>query len=495
MKLFVSLWGTLLILALFVPVVYIVGRKIGKHAGWLSFIPLIFVTMTLISFLPQVLDGFSLSEGFVWVLGIRFGLLVDGLSLPVAFTVALLSTLIIPYSIPYVEHRIHEEYAGENKRAYATYYALYLLFAAGMIGVALATNLFEFFLFYELMIVPAWALINVYGYHAREKIAFIFFLWMEASAILVLTGILIAYTRTGSFEISNLTLLSGDPWAIWVIAFILLGFLIKMAVFGLHIWLPYAHAEAPAPVSALLSPAMIGLAAYAIVRILVPIRDFGGISLVVLLWALATMIYGGLMALNENDIKRLLAYSSISQMGYLLLGISSYTTIGVGGSMLHYVAHGLGKAILFLAAGAIIYRTGIRDIRQMGGLASKMPILATVFVIGFITIAGVPPTFGFMSKWLIFTGVFGRGLNASSIELALAFSAMFATVLTVAYALWTIRRIFYGTLPTNLEGVKEPPKMMLIPLLTLSVLSLLLFIYPRIILDPLLQVINSLISR
>jgi len=392
-----------------------------------------------------------------------------------------------------MEHRIREEYKTDNKRAFATFYALYLLLATGMLGVALSTNTFEFFLFYELMIVPAWALITVYGYQNREKIAFTFFMWAEISALTLLVGILTAYAKLGNFEISQLIQLNGDLWASWVVIFVLLGFLIKIAAFGLHIWLPSTYAEAPTPITALLSSAMTGLVAYATVRMLIPINVFMSISWVLLLWALVNILYGGLMALVENDFKRLLAYSSISQMGYLLFGVASYTMLGVSGSMLHYLSHGLGKAILFAAAGAIIYRTGIRDLRQLGGLAAKMPILAVMSIIGFITLAGVPPTVGFTSKLLIFTGGFQRGLQSSS-EFALAFVAMISTLLTIAYALFAMRRIFYGQLPTQLESVTEAPKMMIAPLLILSVLSILLSLSPGILLDPLTRIVNSLIA-
>jgi NADH-quinone oxidoreductase subunit M len=289
--------------------------------------------------------------------------------------------------------------------------------------------------------------------------------------------------------------LNGNPIATFVVVSMLLGFFIKMAMFGLHIWLPYAHAEAPTPISALLSPAMIGLAAYAVVRLLVPISSaFESAHWLMLFWAIVTMVYGGLMVLAQNDIKRLLAYSSISQMGYLLVGIASRTSLGVSGAMLHYVSHGLGKAVLFLTAGAIIHQSGTRDVRSMGGLAGKMPISSKCFVIGVMNIAGVPPTIGFLSKFLVFTGVFGGASNTSFFESVVALAALMATALTVAYSLWAIRRIFYGPLPENLKNVKEAPFIMTIPLIILSVLSVILGLVPQVILDPILQTVQELVQ-
>jgi NADH-quinone oxidoreductase subunit M len=166
------------------------------------------------------------------------------------------------------------------------------------------------------MLIPSWLLINNYGYGDREKIGMIYFLWTAVGAVILLAGILAAYTITGSFEISSLTKLIGVSNAVWIAGAMLFAFLIKMAVFGLHIWLPFAHAEAPTPISALLSPAMIGIGAYAILRIVtIPMAPvFQSLSWVFTIWALVTMIYGGLMALTQDDIKRFLAYSSISQM-------------------------------------------------------------------------------------------------------------------------------------------------------------------------------------
>ena len=478
--------------ALFTPVVYIVGRKIGKHVGWVALIPLAYVVLLFTSLLPDVIQGRPRVEKFVWISDVIFGLLIDGLSLPIVLVVAILSAVIVIYSIPYMEHRIRAERGAEDKRAHATYYALYLLYAVSMMGVALATNLFEFYLFYELMVVPSWALINAYGYGEREKISLMYLLWTIAGAVLLLTGILVAHARIHSFEISDLTLLAGDPLAFWIVLVMLLGFSVKMAMFGLHIWLPYAHAEAPTPISALLSPAMIGLAAYGTVRLLTPISGaFGNVGLLALPWALITIVYGGLMVMAQHDIKRLLAYSSISQMGYLLTGIASYTTLGVSGAMLHYISHGLGKATLFLVAGAIIHQTGIRDIRQLGGLAARMPISATTFIIGFMNIAGVPPTVGFMSKWFVFAGAFKQGIQISPLQLTVALSAMISTILTVVYAFWTIRRIFHGPLPAHLQNVKEAPATLTIPLLLFSALSLILGIYPGAVLAPLVQAIGS----
>ncbi|MEM2893681.1 MAG: NADH-quinone oxidoreductase subunit M [Candidatus Bathyarchaeia archaeon] len=489
-----SAWLAVLAPAVFMPIVYTAGRKIGRYVGWMALLPLLYSTIFFIIIMPRVAVS-PLSEYFFWLPEIRFGLLLDGLSLPIVLTVALLCTIIIIYSQPYMEHRIHEEYHEENKKAYATYYSLYLAYATSMMGVVLATNLFEFYLFFELMIIPSWALINIYGYGEREKIALMYLLWSIVGAVLFVTGALTTYATIHSFEISELKRLNGNPLATFVMLMMLLGFFIKMAVFGLHIWLPYAHAEAPTSISALLSPAMIGLAAYAIVRLIIPIQSaFQSLYWPVFLWAFFTMLYGGLMVLAQNDIKRLLAYSSISQMGYILVGIASSMPLGVSGAMLHYISHGLGKAVLFLTAGTVMYRSGIRDIRSLGGLAGRMPISATAFLIGCMNIAGIPPTVGFISKLLVFSGAFERGLQSSWLELSISLAALISTALTIAYTLWTVRRIFFGPTPEHLRDVKEAPAKMTIPLIIFSVLSIIIGIYPRFILDPMMRTVLELLE-
>jgi NADH-quinone oxidoreductase subunit M len=212
-----------------------------------------------------------------------------------------------------------------------------------------------------------------------------------------------------------------------------------------------------------------------------------------LIWGLATMIYGGLMVLAQTDIKRLLAYSSMSQMGYLFVGIASATTLGVGGAMMHYVSHGLGKAALFLSVGAIMHQTGYRDIRKLGGLAARMPITAMVFLIGAMNISGIPPTMGFASKLMIFMGAFGPGVHEISAELVLALVAILSTALTIGYMMWTMRRIFYGPIAEHLEDVKEASPYMTIPMILLCVLSILIGLYPRPIIDPIMEVVASLL--
>jgi len=496
-----SLAQVLLVPIASTPIVYLAGRQMGKKTGWLAALPLMYTLFLIGTTAVEIQGGGTYSESYRWAptAGLSFGMLVDGLSVWVLLTINILCLMISVYSVKYMEHRFHE-WEHETgvptpNSAYASYYALYLLYAVGMMGTVLATNLIQFYLFYELMLVPSWALINNYGYGERERIGMMYFLWTHVGAVIMLAGILSSYWITGSFEISAMGGVVGSPIAGWIIIAILIGFFTKMAVFGLHIWLPYAHAEAPTPISALLSPAMIGIGAYAATRIvIIPLYPvFSRFSLIFSIWALLTMVYGGLMALAQDDIKRFLAYSSVSQMGYIFLGLASATTYGVSGAIFHYISHGFGKCILFCVAGILICQVGTRSIKEMGGLADRMPLTTVLALIGFFAIGGVPPTIGFMSKFMIFSGLFTRALTSSPDQLIIAVVAIIMTVLTVGYSLWTVRRIFFGPLPEHLKEVKEAPPIMTVPLLVFATLAVILGIYPKLVTDYLLPLLRSVL--
>jgi NADH-quinone oxidoreductase subunit M len=386
-----------------------------------------------------------------------------------------------------------------DKKQFGFYYALLLLYSVGMMGAVLATNLIEFYLFFELMLIPSYFLIAKWGSGDRDRISFMYFMWTHVGALAFLAGILTVGYFAGGFDLQTiLTASLPETLRLFIVILMVVGLLVKMAAFGLHIWLPHAHAEAPTPISALLSPAMIGIGGYAIVRIVMTILPsaFFEISTALAVWAVVTMFYGGAMALVQDDIKRLLAYSSISQMGYILLGIASFQTLGVSGAMFQYVTHGLGKGILFMIAGAIMIQTdGLRSIQKMGGLAARMPITATAALIGFLTITGIPPTTGFISEFLIFAGSFNGAFQANSmLRIALSFLAVVSTALTAGYSLWAVRRIFFGKLPTELVDVKEAPLTMTIPVLVLAAISIIIGIFPDIVEHLLLPAVKKIVG-
>jgi NADH-quinone oxidoreductase subunit M len=287
-------------------------------------------------------------------------------------------------------------------------------------------------------------------------------------------------------------------WITLIIFAIVIGLGVKLAALGLHIWLPYAHAEAPTPISALLSPVMIGIGAYGLLRLWMDLLtgDYAQYSIYINMWGLATMIYGGAMALMQDDIKKVLAYSSISQMGYILFGLGSESILGITGATLMYVTHGLGKGILFMMAGSIILQTGTRSMSKLGGLAGKMPYTAVIAMIGGLTIIGIPPTSGFMSEWILFNGVLQTGVHdMNSFRVVLFGFGMLATVLTTAYILWMYKRIFFGKLPEYLHNVKEANRYITVTMGVLAALTLIIGVYPNPLVTPISTYIQAMFAN
>ncbi|MCX8187931.1 MAG: NADH-quinone oxidoreductase subunit M [Nitrososphaeria archaeon] len=465
------------------PVILALGRRLGENVGWVASIPLIYVLVTLSASAMEVYHGKGmLVASYRWapLIGGDFTLMMDGISAPIALTIALLSFLVCIYSVGYMR--------GEH--GLGLYFCLYMLYAAGMVGAVLAADLLVFFIFFELMLIPSWVLIAIWGTGPKERIALKYFIFTEAGALSMLAGIAATYSMAGTFRMDELSsLLAGVDGGIIapIASAMLLGLFVKMAVFPLHTWLPDAHAEAPTPISALLSPAMIGIGGYASIRILYTV--FPGLlenwvamtSLSAL--SLITMGYGGFMALAQRDLKRLLAYSSISQMGYMLFGISAISHLGVIGAVLLYVSHGLAKAILFMASGIFMKLFKTRSIEELRGLAGKMPYLSVSFVIGFLSLAGVPPLLGFWSELLIFAGSIYTALLSPMdlVRLIITLLAIIMAILTAGYGLWTIRRILYGESLEVSSKIAKEPMLMTVPMIILALLTIILGIYPSII--------------
>jgi proton-translocating NADH-quinone oxidoreductase chain M len=540
------------------PVAYLLGRKKGVQlVTWFSFGVLAISTCFLVAPILSIdEDNQIYEESFSWSQFGNFGLRLDGLSIPFAIIIYILCTVLALYSKPYMVHKIQEDADAQfgeghksdhdkrstnlgsgseympssssssssssstrtnietisqvtalvEKESYVRtqtglYFALYLTFSMGMLGTVLATNLIEFYVFFELMLVPAFFMVAFYGYGARRRIALMFFFWTHVGAVILLLGLLAMGFFAGGFDYVTVKENAGKIPAEWmslIIFSLVIGLGVKLAAFGLHIWLPYAHAEAPTPISALLSPAMIGIGAYGLLRLWMDLLtgDYTQYSIYINLWGLVTMIYGGAMALMQNDIKRLLAYSSISQMGYILFGLGSESVLGISGATLIYVSHGLGKALLFMMAGSIILQTGTRNMSQLGGLAGKMPYTAVLAMIGGLTIIGLPPTSGFMSEWITFSGALQSGVeHAETLRVVVFALGLVATLLTAGYILWMYKRIFFGKIPQRLVNVKDSNRYITATMAFLAAMTLIVGVYPDMFLVPITGYITNMFSN
>jgi len=472
------------LLAIILPIIsavalYVFGKRVEKYAGWLATIAASLSVLMILSMVTDLIERGPIHFAYAWIrtssIKLTLGFWVDMISFPVGLIVAVVSALSCFYSIKYME--------GEDGQA--GYYANLLLFMAGMIGVILSANLLQFYLFWELMLVPSYFLINFWGTSKKRlAIGFKYFIFTHFGSLCMLLGILSIYVFTGTFDLAELPLAAiaiPQSSILPVFVLLLIGFCVKMALFPVHTWLPDAHAEAPAPISAMLSGVMIKCGAYAIARIL--LSGFGQTvvqtSDVLTALGVITMIYGGLMALAQTDIKRLLAYSSISQMGYIFFGLATWlpdATLGVTGGLFHVINHAVCKALLFMCAGVIIHQTGTRNIKKLGGLAGKMPITCIASLIGALSLAGTPPLNGFWSEWMIFSG------GISSGKILITTIAVVSTVITAGYYLWFVWRVFFGTTPKELENTKEASWLLHIPIVVLAAIAFVLGIWPDLVL-------------
>ncbi|HZC49848.1 MAG TPA: NADH-quinone oxidoreductase subunit M [Nitrososphaeraceae archaeon] len=540
------------------PVSYILAKKVGVTATtWFSFG--ILAISTGLVFIPAMTltSGQSVYvESYPWSQFGNFGLRLDGLSLPFALIIYILCTVLALYSKPYMIHKIMEDanshaggggggggeqhsgglsnrrisggigdhggsgtyYSDSSKMEVGSqvsavtdtkkylnsqmglYFALYLAFSMGMFGTVLATNLIQFYVFFELMLVPSFFLIAFYGYGARRRIALMFFFWTHVGAVVLLLALLSMGFFAGGFDFDTIRANASQipvQWMSIIVFALVVGLGVKLAAFILHIWLPYAHAEAPTPVSALLSPAMIGIGAYGLLRLWLELLtgSYAEYSLYINLWGLATMIYGGAMALMQDDIKRVLAYSSISQMGYILFGLGSESVLGITGATMMYISHGLGKAILFMMAGSIILQTGTRSMSKLGGLAGKMPYTAVITMIGALTIIGIPPTSGFMAEWILFNGVLQTGVNHwDSLRVAAFGIGILATVLSSAYILWMYKRVFFGKISEEHIHVRDSSKYITVTMAVLAAITLIIGVIPDLFLNPIIGYFQGIFS-
>lgn len=478
---------TLLLPTLGVLVVYLTGKKSAKAAAILVALIAIADIALLSTTVPIVLDAATehkYVESYYWIpiLGSSFTLFVDGISLSMAIITLILILTAALFSVNYMQ----------EKRGLAEYYALLTLLSIGLVGVFITSNLMLFYFCWELMLVPTYFIIGGWGYKEPYRAAFKFFIFTHAGAVFVLLGIGAIFMVTGDLDMfqAQAALMTAQPDLVkWILLSLTAGFAVKMAVVPVHMWLPDAHSEAPAPMSALLSGVIIGAGAYAIFRVsletvfpAVMATDVGNQFLHGLaVFGVISAFFGSLIALVENDIKRVIAYSSIAHMGYVLFGLSLFPfQEAMAGTALHLVNHAVSKGLLFLSAGAVMKQLGIRDIREMGGLAGQMRVTATSSTTAALSIAGVPPFACFISEFLIFVGAF-QAINSDGFYVLPTALMLVATVLSLAYALRYIRHIFLG--PTKLKKAEEVPFFMKLAMVILVVFVIVLGIWPTFFLN------------
>ena len=495
----------ILLQTIIVPVIaaifiWMFRSKIGKKAGWVAGFSLLYTTGLLFIAAFRAYHGEVIVEKYPFAGStITLDLMGDGLSLPVAVIINILCTALAFYSIHYVEHRIDAIYGEVDKRTwlnhYARFFSLFLGFPLGFLGVCFVDNLIAMYFFLEVLPLPLYFIMAFFGYVDRVRVAMLCMMWALFGASFFLAGTAMIYFQIGSFSISDLPALAGNPVSFWIILLILVALLAKMAVVPFQVWMPWVHAEHPTCIAGLLA-VYANIAAYVMVRVLVlPLsEEFKVFSIPLMILALITMVYGSFLTLAQTDVKRFAACSTISQLAYSLLGISALTIYSIEGGMFFFLGHIIGKTILFSTAGILVYTTGIRDMRQMGGLGPKMPITATLWIMGAMALSGFPPMSSFPAEWIMFTGIFKSGIEAMPLGLIIAILGAVAIVLTAAYTFRSIKIIFFGPINPALEKpeIKDPPLSMSVPLLIAGSVTVILGIFPKPVIDLFHLVIGEL---
>lgn len=426
--------------------------------------------------------GAQFLEKFLWIpqLGVHYLLGVDGVSLPMVFLTLLLSFLACVGSF------------GIQKRE-KEYYFLYLLLVTGMLGTFLALDLFFFYVFWEVVLVPMYFLIGIWGGPRKEYAAIKFFLYTLAGSLFMLLGILALYFHADphTFDMLELAKISYSRFfqQLVFLAFFL-GFAIKVPIWPFHTWLPDAHVEAPTPISVLLAGVLLKMGTYGFLRISYPILSLGAQWFRPFMGILAVIgiVYGGFVALAQRDFKKMVAYSSVSHMGFVLLGLAAFTPDGLNGALLQMFNHGTITGGLFLLVGVLYDRAHLRDLNAFGGLGARMPVYSGILIFFSLASLGLPGLSGFVSEFLCLLGTF-------PVYRAFAVLACLGILLAATYLLYMIQRVLLGPFNQKWSALPDINRREIFTLVPLMVLILAIGVYPKLILDYLTPALSALSTK
>jgi len=454
-------------------------------------VPLILAVKLFIEF-DRGSSAMQFVEHYTWIkaFNIEYFLGIDGLSVPMVLLTALLSFLCI-----FASWGIDKAIKG--------YMALFLILEAGMMGVFCALDFFLFYIFWEVMLLPMYFLIGIWGGPRKEYAAIKFFLYTLAGSILMLLAMIALYLNTrdpitGGHTFNMLHMMdqsNHSPWLqlthvrhlLWVGLFI--GFAIKVPIFPFHTWLPDAHVEAPTAVSVILAGVLLKMGTYGILRISYPMLPDAAIwfSLPLAILGAINIIYGAFCALAQTDMKKLVAYSSVSHMGYVLLGMAAFTEAGINGAVLQMFNHGCITAMMFLCVGVIYDRAHHRRIDGFGGLGLQMPLYTTVFSLALFAALGLPGLSGFVGEAMVFMGVF-------PVYRTVAMISAVGLVIGAAYVLWMLQRVFLGPKNSKYDNLPDINTREMFTLVPIAVIVITLGVYPMPVLNLMRVSLNNLIK-
>jgi NADH-quinone oxidoreductase subunit M len=453
-------------------------KAIKLLAAVFTFIPLALAIYLFIIFdrSTGMMGSMQFEENLSWIPAINsfYHVGMDGISLPLVLLMAILGFLVMLISWK-VHLRVKE------------YFIWLLLLETSILGVFASLDLLLFFLFWEIEIVPMYFLISIWGTGRRSYSAMKYVIFTLVGSAFMLAGILALFFTTGSLNMLEITHKIGAVGSViplTAIFFLLIvGFAVKLPVFPLHTWLPDAHTDAPTGVSVVLAGALLKMGGYGMIRVCVSIFPDAARAWAPLFIILAVIgiVYGAAVTLRQTDLKRLIAYSSVSHMGYVLLGIFALSQVSLVGASLQMFSHGIVTGLLFAMAGLLMHNSEERDLRKLGGLAKQTPLIAVVFSLAGLASLGLPLTSGFAAEFLVFVGSFSSTVVAG-IKVYTLVSAI-GVVLAAGYILWMIQRVFFGPALEKFNKVKDADKLEMVYMLVFVGLIFLVGIYPSILTD------------
>jgi NADH-quinone oxidoreductase subunit M len=469
-------------------VILLLPRSMEQQSRWIALgASIVILALSIQMFFAFDLGapGYQFVERREWVdigaFNLQYFLGVDGLSMPLVLltTFLTLASVLVSFS---VTHR---------PRAY---YACLLVLASSVIGVFTALDFLLFFLFWELELFPMYLLISVWGSGRKEYSAMKFVLYTIAGSAFMLVGILVLAFSANTFDIEVLSQTDFQDTLIplgWVFFFLFVGFAVKLPIVPLHTWLPDAHSDAPTAVSVMLAGVLLKMGGYGLIRISITMMP--GIAEDWDVWFAAigaiSVLYGAFITLRQTDVKRLIAYSSVSHMGLVLLGIGALGNVGLVGATYQMLAHGLITGLMFVMVGLMYERTHTREIARLGGLARQMPLIATGMVFAGLGSLGLPALAGFIAEITVFLGTFQK------YEWAVLMS-IFGVVLSAGYVLWMLQRVVFGPVKHEWDGVTDQrhwwEHTVVIGLVALVVL---LGVYPDLMTEMIAPAIDSIVLR
>jgi len=430
-------------------------------------------------------SDFQFVERASWIptFNIQYLLGLDGLSLVMVVLTTLLTVLCVIASFG-LENRIKE------------YFFFFLLLETGMIGVFVGLDLFLFYVFWELTLVPMYFLIGIWGGPRKEYAAIKFFLFTLFGSVFMLIALLALYFNTQPHTFDYMEILKQSPTLalglqMWIFLGFYLGLSVKVPAFPFHTWLPLAHVEAPTAVSVILAGVLLKMGTYGLLRFsfaLLPLAT-QKLAFALAIVACVNIVYGSFCSLAQKDIKRMIAYSSVNHMGYVLLGMASLNVIGFTGAVLQMINHGIITGALFLLVGVIYDRAHTRDIDAFGGLGSKLPVYTGLMTLACFASLGLPLLSGFVSEFLCFLGSF-QVVQYRYITLI----SLIGILITAAFFLVMIKKVFLGPFNTKWEKLTDMNTRELISVVPLTVLMILFGILPSILLSPMNATLTHLVD-